>query len=85
MTQQALSVTGATVRAVLCHVLGNSRVERQLLHIPIVVVQRDEPMSRLHVASYLTRNGKLPASKQASERDSRFVLGACDDGLMMET
>lgn len=79
MTQQALSIARATVRAVLGHVLSNGRIECQLLHVTIVVVQRDEPVTRLHVASYLTRYGKLqPARKRASDGfDSRCVLGAC--------
>lgn len=79
MTQQALSIARATVRAVLCHVLSNGRIECQLLHVTIVVVQRDEPVTRLHVASYLTRYGKLqPARKRASDGfESRCVLRAC--------
>lgn len=67
MSQQALSIARAAVRAVLRHVLGNGRIEGQLLHVPVVVVQRDEPMTRLHVAGYLARYGKL---QSASERAS---------------
>lgn len=71
MTQQALSIARAAVRAVLRHVLCNGRVEGQLLHVPVVVVQRHEPMTRLHVAGYLARYGKL---QSASERESEQVI-----------
>lgn len=49
MAQQALSIAGATVRAILCHILGNGGVEGDLLRVTIVIVQRDEPVTGLHV------------------------------------
>lgn len=39
MAQQALAIAGASVRTVLRHVLSYGRIEGQLLHIPIVVVE----------------------------------------------
>jgi len=53
VTQQALTVAGAAVGTVLGHVLGYGRVEGQLLHVPVVVVKRDEPVPRLHIACHL--------------------------------
>lgn len=54
-----LAVVGASVRAILGHVLGDSRVEGQLLLIPVIVVDREEPVTRFHVLGYLTTHRGL--------------------------
>lgn len=59
MAEQTLSVARAAVRTVLRHVLGNARLEGDLLLITIIIVQRYEPMTGLHVARHLTIDRRL--------------------------
>lgn len=52
MTQQTFALPAATVRTIVRHVLRDYSYERHLLRIPVVVVQRKEPMARLHVVRH---------------------------------
>lgn len=72
VSQQALAIAGAPIRAVLRHIFRYGCIESQLLHIPIVVVERDEPVPRLHIAGHLASYGKLAA---ASKR--KLICGVC--------
>lgn len=59
MAEQALAVARASVRAVLGHVLGDSRIECQLLFVTVIVVDGDEPVAGLHVFGDLTADRRL--------------------------
>lgn len=39
MAEQTLSISGASIRAVLGHVLGDARLEGDLLLVAVIVVQ----------------------------------------------
>lgn len=54
MAEQTLAVARTPVRTVLRHVLGDGRLERDLLLVAVVVVQRHEPVAGLHVARHIT-------------------------------
>jgi len=77
--QQALSVAGAAVGAVLGHFLGHGRVEGQLLHVPVVVVERYEPVPRFHVARHLPGYRQLHGISvcEAYDRASDGCSGGC--------
>lgn len=59
MADLALSISAASIRAILCHILGHRRVEGQLLAIAIVVINRHEPVTRLHVLGHFAANRRL--------------------------
>lgn len=59
MAHHTLAIVRAPVRAVLGHVFGNCRVEGQFLVIPIVVVDGEEPVARLHVLGYFSTHRRL--------------------------
>lgn len=68
--QQALTIAGATVRAVLGHVFRNEGIERYLLGVAVVVVDRQEPVAGLHVAGHFAahrgmRGTRLPGVESA--------------------
>lgn len=59
MPGHTLAVVGATVGAILGHVLCDSCVEGELLLIPVVVVHREEPVPGLHILGYIAANRGL--------------------------
>lgn len=67
VTDQTLAVVRAAVRAVLGHVLGDGRVERELLLVPVVVVDGHEPVTRFHVLGHLTAHRGL--REEEAERE----------------
>lgn len=63
VTQETLALAAATVRTVVRHVLGDHSDERDFVRIPIVVVKREEPVSRLHVLGHLFLDRRLRSKK----------------------
>ena len=52
VTQQAFTLTATAVWTIVRHVFGDHCYERDFLRITIVVVQRKEPVARLHVVRH---------------------------------
>lgn len=59
MTEQTFPLSATTVRAIMRHVLRDDSYERHLLRIPVVVVQRKEPVARLHVVRHFLLDRRL--------------------------
>ena len=53
VAEQTLALAAAAVRAVVRHILGDHCNEAYLLGIAVVVVEREEPVARLHVVRHL--------------------------------
>lgn len=66
MTADAVSVTVAAVRTISHHLASYRCIERHLLIVPIVVVQRDEPKAGLHEASDVAMNCRLISGARRS-------------------
>lgn len=49
MAEETLALAAASVRAIVRHVLGDHGDEGHFLGIAVVVVERQEPVARLHV------------------------------------
>lgn len=70
MTADAVSVSVAAVRTISHHLAGYRCIERHLLVVPVVVVQRDEPKARLHEPSDVAMNCGLVSGARRSRVES---------------
>lgn len=59
MSEQTFPLPATPVRTIMRHVLRDNGYERHLLRITVVVVQRKEPMARLHVVRHFLLDRRL--------------------------
>ena len=67
MASQALPFAAAAVGAVGGHVFRDGRHERDFVRVAVVVVERDEPVARLHVMAPFVLHGRLKQERNGGK------------------
>lgn len=74
VAKQTFTLSTATVRAIVRHIFGYHGDKRHLLGVSVVVVQREEPMTRLHIVRHLFLDRRLQGIDRISETPSINLL-----------